>query len=706
MSVKDVQAFLGFANFYRRFIPEFSKKVKPLNELTKGTQYTTRSGNRKIKYGTFDWTTTCQQAFEDLKRAFTTAPVLAHYDLKLETWVETNASDFVVAGVLSQMHGEVLKPVAYFSKKMTPAECNYMIYDKELLAIVKSFKTWRPELASVQNELVKMLTNHRNLEHFMTTKQLNRRQARWAEFLSEFNFKISYRPGKKGKKPDTLTRLSQDKPKGVDDSRSQQQFQTLLKGDQLDDDIKKALAVIFRANKVDEVDGVDEHEIDEVDEVDEDENKNIVDVRDYTGLDLHQHSNLQQNLELCSSSTKNGSKFSSGNSLIELLSKAYQNDEAVNSIIAAKRADLRKLPADLAKQGIKFAMGDLTLEGDDRVGGTRLYVKSKMYVPDDEKLRLFLLQQHHDPPIQDHPGHKAMLQKLLENWYWLGIPRDCKRYAMNCSVYRRTKAYNTKKQRPLNPLPIPNQKWTDLSLDFVINLPDCQRQNRTFRHILVMVDRLTKQRLYEPLKTLHTEKFLDAMQQRVFSAHGYPMSIVNDRGGQMTSTLWRKLCERYGIRIKFSSAQHPETDGQTENANKVMKNYLRAYVSHTQGDWVDHLPMAEFSANNHVNESTGMTSFFADNSFHPRTGVEPPQACTRSRKAELLAADRIIANQEKTLSHLQDQLTWTQEEQAYWANQNRQPHPEYEVGDMVYVDARHFASEQDSKSLSMKNAGP
>ena len=140
-SVKDVQAFLGFANFYCRFIPNFSKKIKPLNELTKGTQYTTRTGNKRIKYETFDWTTTCQQAFKDLKRAFTTAPVLAHYDSKLKTWVETNASDFVVAEVLSQMHGKVLKPVAYFLKKMTPAECNYIIYDKELLAIVKSFKT-------------------------------------------------------------------------------------------------------------------------------------------------------------------------------------------------------------------------------------------------------------------------------------------------------------------------------------------------------------------------------------------------------------------------------------------------------------------------------------------------------------------------------------------------------------------------------------
>ena len=92
-----------------------------------------------------------------------------------------------------------------------------------------------------------------------------------------------------------------------------------------------------------------------------------------------------------------------------------------------------------------------------------------------------------------------------------------------------------------------------------------------------------------------------------------------------------------------------------------MKNYLQAYVSHTQDDWVHHLPMAEFSANNHVNESTRMTPFFADNSFHPRTGVEPPQAYqSLCQKAELMAADKIVANQEETLSYRQDQLTWSQ----------------------------------------------
>ena len=140
-SVKDVQAFFGFANFYCQFISKFSKKVKPLNKLTKETQYTTRKSIKKIRYKAFEWNKACQQVFEDLKCAFTTARVLAHYDSSLETWVETDASDFVVAGVLSQKHGKKLRPVAYFSKKMTPAECNYMIYDKELLAIVKSFET-------------------------------------------------------------------------------------------------------------------------------------------------------------------------------------------------------------------------------------------------------------------------------------------------------------------------------------------------------------------------------------------------------------------------------------------------------------------------------------------------------------------------------------------------------------------------------------
>jgi hypothetical protein len=119
---------------------------------------------------------------------------------------------------------------------MSPAECNYEIYDKELLAIVRAFEEWRPELAGTE-EPIKILTDHKNLAYFMSTKQLNRRQARWAEFLSEFNFKITYRPGTLGTKPDSLTRRPGDIPESADDPRVVHQQQTILKPHHLDEHI-------------------------------------------------------------------------------------------------------------------------------------------------------------------------------------------------------------------------------------------------------------------------------------------------------------------------------------------------------------------------------------------------------------------------------------------------------------------------------------
>ena len=181
--IKDVQAFLGFANFYRRFIKDYSRVAVPLSALTR----------KDRKTFMFPWAKDGpeQRAFEVLKRAFTSAPILAHFDPQRETWLETDASDYVAAAILSQKgeDGE-LHPVAFLSKKMSPQERNYEIYDKELLAIVRAFEEWHPELAGTPvEEPIRILTDHKNLEYFMTSKQLNRRQARWAEFLAEFNFK-------------------------------------------------------------------------------------------------------------------------------------------------------------------------------------------------------------------------------------------------------------------------------------------------------------------------------------------------------------------------------------------------------------------------------------------------------------------------------------------------------------------------------------
>ena len=163
-SVHDIQVFLGFANFYRRFVKGYSKITLPLTALL-------------AKDSKFTWSPSAQQAFETLKSAFTTAPVLAHFDPSRQSVVETDASDFAIGCILSQYSDDgTLHPVAFYSRKFTPAEINYEIYDKEMLAIVTAFREWRQYLEGSQHQ-IKMFTDHKNLEWFTTTKNLTRRQA-------------------------------------------------------------------------------------------------------------------------------------------------------------------------------------------------------------------------------------------------------------------------------------------------------------------------------------------------------------------------------------------------------------------------------------------------------------------------------------------------------------------------------------------------
>ncbi|KAI5448775.1 hypothetical protein NCC49_006605 [Naganishia albida] len=192
-TVRDVRAFLGFANFYRKFIHQYSRVVGPLVQLTKQTT-------------PWEWTEERQKAFESLKNAFTTAPILTHYDPNRKIIIETDASDYAVAGILS--HPDVegrLQPVAFYSRKLDVPERNYAIYDKELLAIVEAFRHWRAYTEGAQDKIT-VYSDHRNLVYFSSAQVLSRRQARWSESLSNLDFEILHRPGALMGKADALTR--------------------------------------------------------------------------------------------------------------------------------------------------------------------------------------------------------------------------------------------------------------------------------------------------------------------------------------------------------------------------------------------------------------------------------------------------------------------------------------------------------------------
>ncbi len=201
--VKDIQSFLGFTNFYCRFIHEYSDIVIPLTHLTcKGTPWK------------FD--DKCMAAFNELKQAFTHAPILTHWVPDRQLVVETDASDYAIAAILSiYLEDREIHPIAFLSRSLHNAELNYDTHDKELLAIFEAFKYWHHYLEGFADP-INIVTDHKNLEYFSTTKILTRRQVRWSKYLSQFNLVIRFRPGKLGGKPDALTRRWDVYPKEGD----------------------------------------------------------------------------------------------------------------------------------------------------------------------------------------------------------------------------------------------------------------------------------------------------------------------------------------------------------------------------------------------------------------------------------------------------------------------------------------------------------
>ncbi|KAI0996343.1 hypothetical protein K3495_g11837 [Podosphaera aphanis] len=167
-------------------------------------------------------------AFENLKYTFASTPVLAQWSPKRETVLEADCSGYALGGCLSQLDDQKrLRPIAYFSRRLSGAEANYLIHDKEMLAIVACLKEWQAELRSAAKPFT-ILSDHRNLNYFASKKLLNERQVRYNDVLQQFNFELKWRSGNSSEHPDAIFRREQDKPMGLDDERNAGRLLQLL----------------------------------------------------------------------------------------------------------------------------------------------------------------------------------------------------------------------------------------------------------------------------------------------------------------------------------------------------------------------------------------------------------------------------------------------------------------------------------------------
>ena len=198
-SVGEVQIFMGFANFYQRFMKNFLDICTPITNLTTGA---------RMK---FVWGKDQQEAFEYLKRCFTTAPILCHFHPDHDTVVETDASDYTLGCIPLQFQEKRFHPFAFNSRKLNSTERNYDIEDKELLAILVAFLKWKHYLQGTEKSIM-VYTDHANPQYPLTSKASTARQIRKSQKLCNFNFVIVYRPGVKGGKRDALSRQQKYRP--------------------------------------------------------------------------------------------------------------------------------------------------------------------------------------------------------------------------------------------------------------------------------------------------------------------------------------------------------------------------------------------------------------------------------------------------------------------------------------------------------------
>jgi transposase InsO family protein len=622
-TVKGMRGFIGFANFYRTFIRDFSKVTAPLHAAVK--QY----GTGRLEMGR-----EAIAAFEFLKKAFATAPILLQYDEKRQTVVESDASGWVTGGALLQYDDDgILRPVAYHSKKMTPAECNYEIHDKELLAIIRCFEEWHEYLVPLESFVVR--TDHNNLRYFSTKRKLSERQARWSLALSQYNYQLEYKPGSLNALADALSRRDQDLPKGESDERVQGRYDIVLK------------PAVFPQ-------------------------------------ETHQEPTKDRMVHATPVHAEDTYEIRLGRDLEAIWTETERIDPEYQDLIEMIEKGHRHLPEQyrhLRLQPSQFRLHDGKLMYEDRY-----------WVPNSEPLRTSLVQEAHDSVLSGHPGKNATIGILRRRWYWPGITRDVSQFIKACDSCGRNTVWRSRRQGLLRPLPVPERTWSEISMDYVTEMPATARGNR---HILVITDRLSKGAIFIPVPDLEGNTLARKFIEHYVGYHGLPNAIVSDRGDQFVKGIWSFICKILKIKQRLSTAYHPETDGSTERMNQVLEEILRHFCNYQGDDWDTWLPIAQLAVLGRESTATGVSSFFLSHGYHPNIGsvlewdnMARPNPTNRRNPAAV--AEETVTKLKNCVELAQATMASAQQRMEDIQNRKRDPAPAYHIGDQVWLNLKNI----------------
>ena len=555
-SSKDVERFLGLANYYSRMIKNYAHHAAPLMDLTgkslTGADFAERWGESQ------------QQAYETLKESLTSEPVVTLAKPNRTMVIQTDASDVALGGMLMQDDDEgQRRVVCYFSHKFTEAERNWSVNERELFGLVYALRKFRHYLVGTP---IRYENDHKPLQWLKTQATLSRRQMRWLETLESFDWEFTHVPGK-DLPADTLSRPPDALPEAGD-------FLTYLVLRHINDvdtgssaSPEKPVTLFVTAD-----DSEDAAE----------EGATLVDPEE----------------------PSLGGKIFASNRLIHLLQQAYQADPQYASILEGSSTD----EGVTVRDGIVY------------VAPTPPDLFHAVAVPPRAKeLQGFILREYHDVATGAHLGAHKMFHRIRRHFQWPSMQADIRHHVKSCHACRTSKRRTHHPPgRPVG-YKVPSAPFEHIALDFKTGLPTSRRGNDAFIVIVDKLTRYgtivpyASQRISGDAANVRADAqhVVDVIFDQVVRRWGMPRTVSSDRGSQFTSHLWTELWRRTGTSPNLTTAYRPQGDGSSERFIQTISGLLRAQVANMSdaSEWDSAVGAIEFAYNDSVHSATGFTPF-------------------------------------------------------------------------------------------------
>lgn len=568
-TVSDIKSFLGFVGYYRRFIKGFSKIAKPLYEVTKGLE---SQSKRAAKKTVVTWGKEQEEAFQKLKEACITAPVLGYPDYELPFILHTDSSTDGLGAVLYQKQANGTRVIAYASRALSKSEANYAPHKLEFLALKWAVTDKFKEYLYGAKEF-EVYTDNNPLTYILSTAKLDACGQRWVAELANFNFNLHYKPGASNIDADALSRIIwPDVLTGVEEDKfaclSANAVQAACIGatgcSNFMDSISFTTQVIPLQSYVPIQAGLCKD--------------------DWVQLQS-QDPDLKVVIEGIQSKTLRHRKFTPQDSAtLKHYCRIQDQLKIQNGIL------YRKTYSDNSKH---------------RSVQLQLVLPRAMFVQ--------VMQGLHDEV--GHQGRDRTLSLVRERFYWDTLHKDVCSYVAKCS--RCLKRKSRPHVAPMTSIHV-TQPMEMIHLDFLKIEPS----KGNIEDVLIVTDHYTRYAQAYPCRNQTAQTTAKVLWEQFIRHYGFPQKIISDQGPNFEAQLFKDLCDIARIEKVRTTPYHPQGNGLCERFNSTLLNMLGTLSPEQKVDWKSHLLTMCHAYNSTVHSSTGFSPYFLLFGRHPRLAID------------------------------------------------------------------------------------